>query len=132
MPLKRPRVRAIEGDAPRSPTAVRTWSVTTSSPPSADWVDAGGQVHHVSDDVVAGHQHLAAVDACPQSQWRRLAQLEAGEHGRLRFREGEHEAVAEPLEHPTAAAAHDRLRLPVVTDQQSAGGVVALGLGVAW
>ena len=50
-------------------------------------------------DVVARHQHHAAVDAGPQWQRRRLAQLEAGEHGRLRLREGEHEAVAEPLEH---------------------------------
>ena len=64
-------------------------------------------------------------------QRRRLAQLEAGEHGRLRRREGEHEPVTESLDHASAAAAHDRPRLPVVADQQPAGGIVALGLRVA-
>ena len=124
------RVRAIEGDA--SQVAHRGSHVVGDDQlaPFGGLGDAGRQVHDTSDDVVARHQHRAAVDAGPQSQGRCLAQLEAGEHGRLRRREGEHEAVAEPLEHASPAAAHDRPRLPVVADQQPAGSVVALGLGV--
>jgi hypothetical protein len=40
------------------------------------------------------------------------------------------EAVTETLDHASPATAHDRGRVPVVTDQQPASGVVALRLRV--
>ena len=71
--------------------------------------DPRGHVDGVADDVVAGDDDVADVGAGPKPQRRGLGldQLEAGEHRRLRLGEREQQPVAEPLDHPATAAAHD-------------------------
>ena len=71
-------MRAIEGDASQVAHCSSHVVGDDQLPPFGGLGHAGRQIHRMPDDVVASHQHVAAVDAGPQGQRRDLAELEAG------------------------------------------------------